>query len=226
MSQFKLIVFDLDDTLIPSTRIYSEVEAEVFAEFHDFFLKSRLAVKQRLPTMHVAARNRLLYIKTMLDLFPVTRKKSVMRWMEEYEQGLNRKIVDFSKTSQLEFIFSEVSKFADIVILTNENLRTQLVKLDSLGLGVHQYVSKMITSEEVGFEKPSEFMFKEVELSFADVKPEQICMVGDSVKSDVAPALLRSWRAIQTKEFVQDLEIHGGHTVSALSEILKIVGRP
>jgi putative hydrolase of the HAD superfamily len=60
-------------------------------------------------------------------------------------------------------------------------------------LGIADYVEVMVTSEEAGQEKPSPVAFEMIlkKLSEkADIKPEQVLMIGDSQTKDVDGAVM------------------------------------
>ncbi len=70
----------------------------------------------------------------------------------------------------------------DVVIVTNLTTRVQLEKLARLGVDDH--VDRLVTSEEVGREKPSALPFTTA-LASLDVAPSDAIMVGDNPRTDV-----------------------------------------
>jgi len=70
----------------------------------------------------------------------------------------------------------------DVAIVTNLTARVQLEKLSRLG--IDDRVDRLVTSEEVGREKPSALPFTTA-LSTLDRRPSETLMVGDNVDADV-----------------------------------------
>ncbi|MDZ5812601.1 HAD family hydrolase [Halorubrum sp. AD140] len=73
----------------------------------------------------------------------------------------------------------------DVAIVTNLTTRVQLQKLARLG--IDDRIDRLVTSEEVGREKPSALPFATTLAAF-DCRPSEALMVGDNVDADVAGA--------------------------------------
>jgi HAD superfamily hydrolase (TIGR01509 family) len=73
-----------------------------------------------------------------------------------------------------------------IVVLTNGPSVQQRQKLVAIDLLPH--IDHLFTSDDLGFAKPAQEAFRQV-LSRLGVDPQRCLMVGDSLHSDVAPAL-------------------------------------
>ena len=74
---------------------------------------------------------------------------------------------------------------ADAAVVTNLTTRVQLRKLSALG--IDDRVDLLVTSEEVGREKPSALPFTTA-LAELDRRPSEALAVGDNVETDVAGA--------------------------------------
>jgi len=73
----------------------------------------------------------------------------------------------------------------DVAIVTNLTTRVQLQKLSRLA--IDDRIDRLVTSEEVGREKPSAIPFTTALAAF-DRRPSEALMVGDNVDADVAGA--------------------------------------
>ena len=72
-----------------------------------------------------------------------------------------------------------------ICIVSDMTLREQVQKIQKLGIG--SLIDYLVTSEEVGFEKPHHSMF-EAALKKVNSSPERTIMIGDSLNKDIEGA--------------------------------------
>lgn len=81
-----------------------------------------------------------------------------------------------------------------VCVVSDMLVTTQIRKLKKLGL--KDYVDYLVTSEEVGFEKPNKEIF-ELALKKIDLDVNEVIMVGDSEKKDIKGAKImgiKSWK--------------------------------
>lgn len=198
-----IAVFDLDDTIIPSSRIYTAALAKLAEVSDSEFQHARTKVKDFLPPNHVAARNRLLYFKSFSENIGQFNPHKVLALQKSYEDVLFTEIQNFWCCSGRDDLFEELALKYDIYILTNENLRTQLIKLSALGDRFAECIRGMLTSEEAGYEKPQGEIFRKFisRYKLEDRAPKAITMIGDNYEHDILPAINLGWGAIQSLEF-------------------------
>lgn len=198
-----IAVFDLDDTLIPSTHCYVAALEKLNEISNSDFQKARTRVKEFLPSGHVAARNRLLYFKSFSENAGPFNPQEILTIQEKYEDYLATEIRNFWAHSGRDELFERLSQKYDIYILTNENLRTQLIKLSALGDRFAACICGMLTSEEAGSEKPHPDIFNKFldRYNLQGLAPGMFTMIGDSFEHDIQPALYLGWAAIQSVEF-------------------------
>jgi putative hydrolase of the HAD superfamily len=113
-----------------------------------------------------------------------------------------------------------------VAVVTNLTTRVQLRKLASLG--IDDRVDLLVTSEEVGREKPSALPFTTA-LSALDRRPSEALMVGDNVDADVVGA---NAVGMDTALFVADgdappaAELDGDrspdHRLDALADVTEV----
>lgn len=199
-SEIKCLIFDLDDTLVNSTAAYEVALGVVGLSTADpSFQKARNDVKHLIGAGHVSARNRLLYFKRMLEnqgKFTSTRALSMM---SSYEEALEIEIRRQWKLLGRDSLMESLAKRVDLGIVSNENTRTQLIKLRAMDPD-GQYFKWVVFSEDVGVEKPQAKIFQRF-LDYAGVPAAACLMIGDSISDDIEPARRMGIKALQTIEF-------------------------
>jgi HAD superfamily hydrolase (TIGR01549 family) len=201
------IIFDLDDTLIPSSHCYPLAAAKVIGSDQNWsenFQAARARVKDTLPKGHVSARNRLLYFKAYLEILN-DKNRAAYDLYNAYEHELSRLIREWVvKNKRFELLKDLAGKFP-LYILTNENSRSQLSKIRSIYPANTPFdlFQGIITSEEIGFEKPHPKIFEAL-LSRYSLNPDSCLFVGDSQTNDMAPAQALGMATIQTIEFLDE----------------------
>jgi putative hydrolase of the HAD superfamily len=68
-----------------------------------------------------------------------------------------------------------------------------------VALGLHHFFDVVVTSQEVGYEKPKKEIF-EIGIKKLKLKPEQCIMVGDRLDIDIAGAKLAGMKTIRIKK--------------------------
>ena len=219
------LVFDLDDTLIHSTRAYGVANAAALdvIGLRDIGVSlevSRAEVKERLPPLHVSARNRWLYFKRLLENNGLYSAKLLVRVMAVYEDVLLGDLKRQWRELRRGELLQKLARRAPMAIVTNENLRSQVIKLNALD-GVDALFNVMVTSEELGVEKPDPALLRYA-LARLKVDASDTLVVGDSFDHDIKPALVAGCRVVLSTEFSpRPLAFSAGcQTVSSLEEIL------
>lgn len=188
----KAILFDLDDTLIRSTEAYKTALRASGIDPHSISYQSaRARVKARLGKNHPSSHNRLLYFKEMNGQFPLQR-------MARYEKALLKAVRSDWKTNRCAALLKKLSKKFHLALVSNENTRTQLIKLQAIDPKGNLFKT-VVTSEEVGVEKPHPKIFREVFRRLGK-KPSECLMVGDDLRADIAPMKKLGGRAILVKD--------------------------
>lgn len=218
-SSVEAIIFDLDDTLIGSERMYQELYRELGFDL-DILQQARAVVKNQLGLGHVAARNRLLYFKQYLELRKEFSAQRLLQLNASYEEKLGEKIhAELQLTSHRELL-QKLSQKYTLGLVTNENLRTQMLKLNQIDPNgaLFRFV---VTSEELGVEKPHDLIIDEA-IARANTTTERILMVGDSVKSDLVPFAQRGCKVLGTRQFRDESQgINNFNWIHRLEELIE-----
>jgi FMN phosphatase YigB (HAD superfamily) len=194
------LVIDLDDTLYDAEAAYAyALRAVGIDPFSADFAHARQTIKSRLGEGHVGARNRILYFKQFLDNQSKYSHPAVLELIENYEKYLSDHIKNQWELLGRRRLFEQSLNKIPKVIVTNENLRTQMVKLRAID-PTGEFFPHVITSEEMGVEKPHLSLFQQA-IKILNCEPKDCVMVGDSLDTDMAPALRLGMRSFLTTEF-------------------------
>jgi putative hydrolase of the HAD superfamily len=203
--EMKNLIFDLDNTLVNSDDAYSEALHSININMRDRDFKlARNLVKSSLTPLHTSARNRTLYLKAMLEIQSRFSPTSLFDMTNAYERVLELSFRTQWVNLKRDELFRRLAQKYRLFILTNENTRTQMLKLRALDPD-WCYFSGVLTSEEVGLEKPNDSIFNEAFQRFK-VQPEESVMIGDSVLHDIIPAIRKSMKAVHSTEFTKTIE--------------------
>jgi HAD superfamily hydrolase (TIGR01549 family) len=210
------LFLDLDNTLIPSKKAYDfAIQAlsedwvtlglGTVQDFQTRYQKAREAIKLQLAE-HSSNRLRILCFKNMVEGLRggITGKEiEIILALEQkyYEHFASLLKLEKSRDNHVawENLFIKLKTIFDThnaCILTNENLRTQLLKISYFFPTDLKW--NLITSEEVGVEKPHpkyfEYAFKKT-----GKKPSECLMIGDNLKDDILGAGKSGISAIHMK---------------------------
>lgn len=183
------IIFDLDDTLYDYQSLHIEAINTVKEmiipgwhiseeEFKKLYSDANLAIKEKFE--HVAiSHHKLLYFKHMAEN---VEKAGFYDPYDMYNTYWNY-IYDNMKPSPGAIELLKLCKkySIKIAICTDQLAHIQYNKLKHLG--IDPYIDYMITSEEIGIEKPSKLMFCAV-LDKLRLSKNEVLMIGDDYEKD------------------------------------------
>ena len=186
---YKGIIFDLDNTLYDYDRCHNFSIEIVFDYIKNKYNKICDGVYNKVsnelknevgPT--ASSHNKSIYFKHLLE--NLTISLSVLPIIEElYWNNFYKHMVCY--TGVREFIEWNKKQGKKIGVLTDYETQYQIVKLKQLG--ILDYIDVIVTSEEVGIEKPSVQMFQTI-LHKLKLQPENVIMIGDNYKKDIEGA--------------------------------------
>jgi len=215
------LFLDLDNTILPSKEAYAESISKLasvwkqkeLGDENDFlyrYAEARKIVKQRLEG-HTSSRLRLLCFKEMVSEkwngISVKKTENILDLEASYFEFFTDYLKKEKKQNPIwAEVFSSlksISSNRQIFFLTNENLKTQLLKIRAFfpsDLRFH-----LITSEDIGVEKPDKKYF-DFALKSSESKPSECYMVGDSLGDDIEGAKKAGIPAIYQKQRFGDNE--------------------
>jgi FMN phosphatase YigB (HAD superfamily) len=197
------LLLDLDNTLLPSKQAYDYAITELSkdwktkgmgseSDFISSYSESRKHIKIQLGH-HSSNRLRLLCFKNLLDQrnYGIDGMDiDLLLWLEErYFFHFGKSLCDSRDRNpdwaKLFIHLKQVFETGNALILTNENLRTQLLKLRAFFPENLRIL--FLTSEEIGIEKPHPNYF-EYALKKVNKKPSECMMIGDNWEDDISGA--------------------------------------
>ena len=183
----KLIIFDLDNTFYNYQSTHEEALNSVFnrqnqydrKEFIKKYNASKKIVHKRLgnnPSKH----SKLLYFKEMYQNF--LNFEEILNYEYLYWESFTN-FADISD-KDLNFLKDKKDKEDIFILCTNQNTNIQLLKISSWNLDMFNFV---ITSEEVGYEKPNRNFFQYVVKIIKDIDRSKynFFAVGDDYENDI-----------------------------------------
>ena len=212
------IIFDLDNTLYDydichkyalNKAIYYLLEycRNDYEYINNLYLTIANRLKNELGNT-AASHNKTIYFKQLIEELKL-KYSLVTLITETYWNTFYSKMECFEGVKE----FIEWNKLIGkkIGILTDYQTEYQIIKLKRLGLLT--FVDVIITSEEVGIEKPSNQMFQTI-LRKMNLNADEVIMVGDNYKKDIQGAIsigiLSYWftRNDNNKEFNNFIVLH------------------
>lgn len=217
------IIFDLDNTLVFSDKAY-ELALEHCQIDAQMYQQARANVKRVLNQKYLSpsARSRLLYFKEYFYLRGEPHSANeILGLNNRYETKMLECLADQVDNLNRRELLEKLKAKANLYILTNENLKTQLAKISVLD-PQGRFFNGILTSEEFGFEKPDRGIFEHL-LAKYNLKASECIMVGDDYDNDIQPAMALGMTAIQTAEFVSHKCPTGHVIVNDLNKVLEFV---
>ena len=194
MNKIKGVLLDLDNTLYnyevcnsnALDKVYlnfSKRYGILYSEIKNQFFIARKQVKNMLEGT-AAAHSRLLYFKKMIEnIHGSTDPKLSLHYHDLYWREYF-KHMSLNKLAE-RFLVSCKNKNIKIAVITDLTTEIQLKKI--IKLGISKYINFVVTSEEVGKDKPDPKIFYYA-LNKLDCKPKEAVMIGDDEKRDILSA--------------------------------------
>lgn len=196
----KGLLFDLDNTLYyyePAnqagiTAVFNYLKplmTNPSIDLHLIYEQAKMHVKHRLQNT-AASHHRLLYIQTMLELLNIFSPLLTKQLYDLYWDSF------FAAMHPVEGMLEILTKLAQkykIGIVTNFIADIQYKKLEQLGIS--HLISHLVTSEEIGCEKPNPKIFQAA-CRKMHLQPDELCMIGDDLAADIIPAQSQGMKTI------------------------------
>lgn len=226
--KIRAILFDLDDTLIPTEALYEQGLRRAWKAFNrrtriswTRFLKAyqraREDVKGALGAVP-AARNRVLYFKRFIE-------NTVGHSDPAFTLALIKAFDEVWETIQsrpLEHLATLLASRYKLGIVTNQLGLMQLQKMANID-PQGKWFKVLVTAEEVGVEKPDPKIYREA-LKRLGATAAQTLFVSNSAESDLRGAKRLGFQlAHWTPGSTEKTSIPGMHRVSSLEGLLRLV---
>jgi len=192
---YEAVCFDLDNTLYPYAPCNEAGKRAALAAFRDrgyemdretfdeLYATARREAKRETAGT-AASHDRHIYFKRALRRHAGERDAAdALALGDAYWEGYAS---EMELCDGVERVFDALAEEGtEIAVVTNLTTRVQLRKLSRLA--IDDRIDRLVTSEEVGREKPSAIPFTTALAAF-DRRPSEALMVGDNVGADVAGA--------------------------------------
>lgn len=190
LTKYKVVFFDLDNTLyeylpchlyaldicLGEFSFWSKIDLNSLKNEYE---KARKQVHQQLNGQ-AASHSRLLYFKTMLE--NLNLDKFLDKSYDFHQFYWSAFVEKMEWIPQAKHLIEELKvSNTEMAIITDLTTDVQMLKFKKLSLG--KYFSKVITSEEVGVEKPNQRIF-EYALKMMNCKADEACLIGDNLNTD------------------------------------------
>ena len=189
--KYKGILLDIDNTLYDYDKTHTKaLEALIdtakkrlkinTADLKSAYLRARKQINSELNES-ASSHNRLLYIQRMMESLNLSGLNVSLELYELYWSTFLDNIEVYDGV----YRFLESVQNTPICLVTDLTAHIQHRKIKKLGLD--QYADYLVTSEEAGREKPHPYIFLSA-LHKMDLKPNEVCMIGDSFEKDILGA--------------------------------------
>ncbi|WP_025727950.1 HAD family hydrolase [Atopobacter phocae] len=219
----KVIVFDLDDTLyaksdpfLETVKQYTEKSYDAYQLYTDFLKYSEHYFNEYTSNVITLEQS---YIKRMQK----TLQTIDIHLSDSEALIFNTKYQLAQKAIGLKESFKDLLEFysqqgIELAILTNGPTHTQIKKCECLKL--EQFIPRKnwFVSDQIGYKKPDPRVFEYV-CQQMNTQPNQMIMIGDTIQSDVAGAMLSGWHYIWTRPHSLKHNTSNPHVVYSISTL-------
>ena len=209
---YKGLIFDLDNTLYSYTDCHTYA-LEKCIDYITTITNNSYSYKQLLSIYNdissdlktelqntASSHNKSIYFKKMIEYLKLDylhfRHVNEIYWNNFYEQ---MKPYEYVK----EFIEWNAKLNIKIGIITDYETEYQIIKLEKLG--ILEYIDHIVTSEEVGIEKPGSTIFYKM-LDVMKLTSDSVILFGDNYDKDIKGAnkfdILSYWVNKQNPDFI------------------------
>lgn len=194
------LFLDLDNTVLP-TRVVYELSIQALAKdwedkgygTRDYFFQNYEVARKKTKDLlvgHSSNRLRILYFKNLIESWKgqlSAEHFELVFWLEgrynfHFSYFLQEEKSNQPKWGELFQLLIQSNSKVNLCLVTNENLRTQGLKIRSFFPPELSF--QFVCSEEVGVEKPSPQYFGHA-ISKMQAVPEKSVMIGDNWEDDI-----------------------------------------
>lgn len=223
---YKILLFDLDDTLLDFGANEADSLSKLFQQhgvaFTDELFQVYSAVNKQLWADYENG-------KIMLDEVLNTRFSQTMsrlgvtvngiEWENQYRELLGNGCQPMEGALE---VCQSLSASHRLFVITNGVARTQIKRLKQSGL--YGFFESIYDSQSIGFQKPSKEFFDYVVSHIEGFDRKEALVIGDSLNTDIKGGILAGidtcW--INSKHQKCSSEIQSTYTVTSLAELYDI----
>ena len=224
--KFKGILLDIDNTLYNYDKTHKIAKDVLFKRIEQLFKLNYNEIdsfyKEARNQIHVkldgtaSSHNRLLYIQRLLELAGFNSLENSLELYDLYWDTF----IDNIEVYEGVYMFLESLKNHKLCLLTDLTADIQFKKVVKLKL--EKFADYIVTSEEVGIEKPNIDMFstalKKIGLNCSDV-----CMVGDNFDKDITGAYNLGIKSFWINEKDKDIK-YDNEMIKEFKDFKQLIG--
>ncbi|TYP74074.1 HAD family hydrolase [Paenibacillus methanolicus] len=205
MKSIRLILFDLDDTLVHFDDYWEISVKETFAQYpltcqYDADACFRIFDRVDRKLVELLDRQQMTiddyrlqrYLMTMEQLGNASEIDAALAFERLYQSIGKRNMKPDAKVNQL---IAELGEHYNLGIITNGSQGWQRDKLEAIGLREAFPQPYVYISGDIGHEKPSQAIYRHV-LEQASLSPTEVLVIGDSWENDVNGPMKEGMQAI------------------------------
>lgn len=234
--KIKAALIDLDDTLTPTRHLYDEaleICCKVFNQktdlnysikkFTKLYMRARAETKAVVPSS-AAKHNRAIYFQRLVENLDFeTDFDLIYQLYHTYYNYIYDNMEPYEDAPTLLKWLKETGR--EIVIVSDGNSHVRLEKIHALKIS--KYVDFLVSSEEVGIDKPASQVFL-MALKKVNVTKDESIFVGNKASADIYGAELLDFETIlfdsgDPKDKPKNKFEKPDHTISKLVQIIDII---
>lgn len=214
--RYKLLLFDLDDTLLDFGANERESLTQLF-EHHGFTLTDELSQIYENGRIEL---NEVLHTRFYETMLRIDQVVDGLAWEATYREllGSGEQLL---MEGALE-VCQRLSQTHRLFIITNGITRTQIKRMKQAGLDA--FFEHIFDSQSIGAQKPSPSFFDYVKHHVHDFDRREALIIGDSLNTDIKGGLLAGidtcW--VNRNSHLNAADIQSTYTISSLSELYDI----
>tara|TARA_B100000963_G_scaffold361000_1_gene394301 strand:+ start:2178 stop:2864 length:687 start_codon:yes stop_codon:yes gene_type:complete len=227
--KYKGFLLDLDDTLYDYDFCHSHALTKTLKHISDKFQTTNIDLqvlyydsrkKININLVNTASsHSRLLYFQYLLEKLNISVADNLEDIHDFYWDCYFQKLALFDGVKDFLKIYGD-----KVCILTDFTLKVQLKKIRHLGIG--KLIRFIVSSEEIGVEKPDKKMFINA-INKLGCSIDDVCMIGDNFDKDIKGASEVGIDSIWLNRKGQNINI-GNHNftfreIKNFNEIFKII---
>lgn len=196
LTDYKGVLIDIDNTLYPYEPAHNNAiyacfikykkilnQDLSFEEFYQKYKEKRTTVRKSLFSQG-ACRSRLLAFQSLFEEMYFFQSYNYALKFEEIYWDTFLKHMKCSQDAY-QFLHYCFKKNIRVCAISDMQAKVQIQKLQVLG--VDKFINYLVTSEEIGSEKPAPLNFKKGLLKL-NLKANEVVMIGDSLEKDILGA--------------------------------------
>ena len=193
---FKILFFDLDNTLIDRDRAFSLWLQDFHYQVRDELMDEALLSELMAIDNH-GRESRWILWQAVIDKFALNQNPGDLQFK------LNRELAKFvTEDEKVISMLARLKEFYDLQLVSNGSSINQRQKIKASGC--ESYFSAIYISEEMGKSKP--LLFEQIKKNI-NCAPEECLMIGDNYEADILGAQKKGFKTCFLGEQKADINI-------------------